>query len=132
MLQQSIRIARGLRKNQTPWEAKLWLILKNRNILGFKFRRQHEIGGLVVDFCCPEKMLIVELDGGHHNELLNVLKDVERQKFLEAHGYKFIRVWNNELDNNVDGVIEKIASYVGTPHLLSSPLAKGEEEKPRT
>lgn len=87
---------------------KILAILKNRSIVKLKFRRQHSIGKYIVDFYCAEKGLIVELDGGHHNEADNVAFYAERQKYLEDQGYKVLRFWNNEIDDNLEGVIEKI------------------------
>ena len=101
-------ITRTLRKNQTPWEAKLWNILRDKGIENLKFRRQHKIGHYVVDFCCLEKRLVIEIDGGQHNEDENIKKDLERDKYLKGQGYKVLRFWNNEVAENLDGVIEKI------------------------
>lgn len=108
MLSIETKIARNLRRKSTPWENKLWAVLKNRNLFKLKFRRQHKIGKYIVDLCCPEEMLVIELDGGQHNFDENITKDSERQKFLEKHGYKVLRFWNNEIDENLDGVIQKI------------------------
>lgn len=76
------QISRSLRKNSTPWERKVWAVLKNRNLSGLKFRRQHRIGRYVVDFYCPEKRLIVELDGGQHNFERNIIQDKKRQGYF--------------------------------------------------
>ena len=104
--------ARELRKNLTPQERKLWAILRNRSINNLRFRRQFPIGNYIVDFICREKRLIIELDGGQHNQDENVFYDNERTKFLEAEGYKVIRFWNNDIDNNFDGVYEEIIKYL--------------------
>jgi very-short-patch-repair endonuclease len=100
--------SRNLRKNQTPWENKIWYYLRRKQFQGYRFRRQFVIGYYIVDFCCFEKKLIVELDGGLHNEKENQLNDLERTKVLEAQGYKVLRFWNNEIDNNLEGVLETI------------------------
>ncbi len=107
--------AKELRKNQTPWEAKLWQRLRAKRFDGFKFKRQLRIEGYIVDFCCREKMLIVELDGGHHNHESNFKQDLERQKFLEAIGYKILRFWNNDIDKNLEGVLETIKENLTLP-----------------
>ena len=105
-------IIKILRKNPTPWESKLWYHLRNRNLDRVKFRRQFKIDKYIVDFCCLEKKLIIELDGGHHNENDNIIRDQQRKKYLENHGYKVLRFWNNEVDNNLEGVIDKILENI--------------------
>lgn len=77
-----------------------------RSQLGVKFRRQHSIGGYVVDFFCPEKKLVIEIDGEIHNQ--NKEYDRVRQLFMEDLGYKTLRFWNKEIDNGVEEVILKI------------------------
>ncbi|MFA6215404.1 MAG: DUF559 domain-containing protein [Patescibacteria group bacterium] len=103
-----IKIARQLRKNQTPQEAILWYCLRGNRFEGFKFRRQHPIGRYVVDFCCFEEKFIIELDGGGHNEDKKIKDDKIRDKYLKEQGYRIFRIWNNEIDDNLDGVLEKI------------------------
>ncbi|MEI7750229.1 MAG: DUF559 domain-containing protein [Candidatus Moraniibacteriota bacterium] len=94
-----------LRKSATPQEVILWSRLR-RSALGHKFRRQHSIGPYIVDFYCPEKKLIVELDGWQHNE--QVKHDAERTVYLESLGLLVLRFWNNEVNKNLDGVILNI------------------------
>ncbi|MEO8065849.1 MAG: DUF559 domain-containing protein [Candidatus Doudnabacteria bacterium] len=100
--------SRELRKGQTPWENKLWYYLRAKRFKGFRFRRQFVIGYYIVDFCCFEKKLVIELDGGQHNEDENRQNDHERTEFLKSQGFKVIRFWNNELDENLEGVLETI------------------------
>ena len=100
--------AKILRKNMTKQERKLWNILRNNQFHGLKFRRQVPIGNYVVDFVCEIHNVIIELDGSQHNELDNIENDKQRTKFLENKGYKVIRFWNNEVDNNIEGVCEVI------------------------
>jgi len=97
--------ARKLRKELTPAERKLWAALRNDQ-MGVNFRRQHAIGNYIPDFCCIKKKLIIELDGGQHVEQAEY--DAERTKFLESQGYKVIRFWNNEVMNDINGVIRNI------------------------
>ena len=92
----------------TKQERKLWNILRNNQFHGLKFRRQVPIGNYVVDFVCEIHNVIIELDGSQHNELDNIENDKQRTKFLENKGYKVIRFWNNEVDNNIEGVCEVI------------------------
>lgn len=103
-------LARNLRKNMTTQEAKLWDLLRNRQFGGFKFVRQYPIGSYIVDFACRKKKLIIELDGGQHNFPENIKQDNERTMYLEERGYKVIRFWNNDIDNNLEGVYLEIMS----------------------
>lgn len=102
--------SRSLRKSQTPHEAILWSHLKSRIFNNLKFRRQHPIGPYIVDFCCLKKWLIIELDGGQHNEEGNIKRDKERDENLSFMGYTILRIWNNELTENIDGVFETISN----------------------
>jgi len=94
-----------LRNNSTPQEILLWLQLKNSQ-LGFKFRRQHSIGGYITDFYCPSKKLVVEIDGSQH--FVNKEYDDIRSKYLESLDIKVIRFTNTEINTNMSGVIDKI------------------------
>ncbi len=96
--------ARYLRNNMTDQERKFWQIIKNRQFYGFRFLRQYVIGNYIADFICREKKIIIELDGGQHNEQKNIMYDNQRTEYLISKGYKVIRFWNNEIDNNLDGV----------------------------
>ena len=100
--------AKMLRKNMTEQEKVLWNILRNNQFYGLKFRRQVPIGNYVADFVCEIHNVIIELDGGQHNASENIEKDKLRTEFLENKGYKVLRFWNNEVDNNLDGVCEVI------------------------
>ena len=91
-----------LRKELTPTEAKLWARLRNDQ-LGVNFRRQHAVGNYITDFCSPKTKLIIELDGSQHLEQEEY--DQERTEYLEEQGYKVLRFWNNEVTNNIEGVI---------------------------
>jgi very-short-patch-repair endonuclease len=91
-----------LRKELTPAERKLWSRIR-KDQLGVNFRRQHAIGNYIPDFCSPKSKLIIELDGGQHLEQEEY--DKERTKYLESQGYKVIRFWNNDVMNNIEGVI---------------------------
>lgn len=119
-----LSFAKDMRKNPTEAEKTLWYALKNQQ-LGYKFRRQHQIGNYIVDFVCLEKKLIVECDGGQHNEEV----DKERTDFLQKEGFKVIRFWNNEISENLEGVLIQINDELSSPSPLPSPL-KGEGVKP--
>ena len=104
----TINQAKNLRKNMTPQEIKLWNILRNNNLNGLKFRRQVPIGNYVADFVCEMRNLIIEIDGGQHNTPEILQYDNNRTAFFETKKYKVIRFWNNDIDNNIEGVVEKI------------------------
>ena len=95
-----------LRKEPTPAEQKLWTYLRGNKLNGVKFRRQHAIGNYIVDFCSIKAKLIIELDGSQHLEQDKY--DVERTRYLNAQGYKVIRFWNNQVMNDISGVIRAI------------------------
>ena len=98
-------VRKSLRHNLTEEEVILWSVLKN-NKWGYKFRRQHSIGNFIVDFFCPLKRLIIELDGKQH--LGNVEYDKERTEFFESLGIRVIRFWNDDVRNNLNKVLIKI------------------------
>ena len=101
-------IARKLRQNSTLQEQKIWKLLRNRQFKGLKFKRQFPIGEYIVDFVCEEKKIVIEIDGGQHNIPEEINKDNYRTNFIEAKGYKVIRFWNNEIDDNLEGVYSKL------------------------
>ena len=108
-------LARNLRKNSTIHEKRLWNLLKNRQFHNLKFKRQHPIGDYIIDFICKEIKLIIEIDGGQHNEPESINYDNERTEFLNSLGYKVLRFWNNEIYENIDGVLLKIKQEIN-PH----------------
>ena len=101
MSKAKVSTARRLRSNSTDAERKLWQGLRMKQIGGAKFRRQHRIGPFIADFCCPERALVIELDGGHHAD--HPADDAERTKMLAKRGYRVVRFWNNEVLSNPDG-----------------------------
>ncbi|KZC15795.1 DNA methylase [Rhodanobacter sp. FW510-R12] len=124
MKRQNVDRARGLRQSMTDAERKLWHRLRNRQLCGCKFRRQHEIDHYIVDFACMEAMLIIELDGGQHAE--QVSYDEHRTRHLQAKGYRVLRFWNNEALTNIESVLEVILEAVAKPPPHPSPLPAGE------
>lgn len=105
-------IARKLRKNTTLQEYKIWCLLKNRQLNGLKFVRQYPIGSYIVDFACRKEKLIIEIDGGQHNFDENIVFDNKRTEFLINNGYKIIRFWNNEIDENIEGVYLRLQEFI--------------------
>ena len=107
-MKEQIEKSRDLRKNMTPQERKLWCIIRNRQFYGYRFRRQFPLGQYIVDFICREKKIIIEIDGGQHNEIQNIQYDNKRTEYLISEGYKVLRFWNNDIDKNIGGVYEKL------------------------
>jgi len=108
--------ARSLRRVPTDAEAKLWPHLRGRQLGGWKFVRQEPVGRYFADFACRDRLIIVEVDGGQHSESLY---DERREDDLVALGYRVIRVWNNDVLTNIEGVLEMLLIELGggaTPH----------------
>ena len=96
--------AKRLRRQATDAEKRLWYNLRNRQLGGFKFRKQETIGRCIADFACVECRLIVEADGGQHNDEA----DQERTAYLNDLGWGVVRFWNNDILQQTDGVLEVI------------------------
>jgi very-short-patch-repair endonuclease len=110
-----LRAARELRRNATDAEKYLWSLLRNRQLAGYKFRRQHPLGRFVLDFYCHEAKLCVELDGGQHAETAQAEYDRERTAWLNQEGIRVIRFWNTDVLNNIEGVLQSILIALTTP-----------------
>ncbi len=119
--------AKRLRSAMTDAERRLWEYLRAGRLEGFKFRRQHPVPPYVLDFCCKECGLAVELDGSLHAEDADAL----RSRYLESQGWRIVRFWNNDVLNNTDAVIEAIWNLLSRPTLSPTPLPKGEGLKQR-
>ncbi|MCF7965400.1 endonuclease domain-containing protein [Methylobacter sp. Wu8] len=117
-------LARSLRRNQTDAEQVMWGRLRNRQMLGCKFRRQQVIGSYIADFLCMEPKIIIELDGSQHWEQQEY--DEQRSRYLQSVGYRVLRFWNNEVLQETEAVLEAIRLAVIdlSPH--PSPLPEGE------
>ncbi len=101
-----IRRAVELRHEPTPAESRLWTVLRGDRFFGVKFRRQHAIGPYIVDFCCVQQKLIIELDGSQHVDQASY--DRERTIYLESQGCRVIRFWNSEVLKDMDSVLRAI------------------------
>ena len=97
-----------LRNNSTPAEIRLWIHIKNKQLAGRKFRRQHSIDNFILDFYCPAEELCIELDGGYHNTQKQSAKDKERDSILKSYGIKVLRFRNELVFQDCDGVLETI------------------------
>jgi crossover junction endodeoxyribonuclease RuvC len=122
-LKQKTLIARRLRRDGTDVERMLWGALRER-LAPWKFRRQHPIGQYIVDFACRPRKLVIELDGGRHAEMTQA--DERRSAERALRRYRVIRFWNNEVLDNLEGVLETIRGA-----LEAFPTCRGGEEKIR-
>ena len=127
--------ARYLRRAATDAERRMWSRLRDRRLFGLRFRRQQPCGPYIADFVCPEKKLIVEIDGGQH--AAQVERDCVRTDYLRAMGYRVLRYWNNDVLLRTDAVLEMILREVrmwppphpnprSNPLTPPSPLERGE------
>ena len=99
---------RELRKRQTDVEQRLWQRLRDRRLLGHKFRRQYSIGPYVADFVCLKRKVVIELDGGQHGEGAAEKYDRRRDAFLERKGFTVLRFWNNQVLLETEAVLRAI------------------------
>ena len=107
-----VETARELRKKQTPAEASMWELLRDRRFADLKFRRQHQIGDYVADFYCDENKLVVELDGPVHADPKQAKKDKTRDAYLQSLGLTVIRLRNDELLSHPESALNKIAAHL--------------------
>ncbi len=110
---QANQFARQLRRNSTDAERRLWRLLRDRQFASYKFRRQTPVGPYIADFVCFDQKIIVEVDGGQHQDRLH--QDQARSEWLESQGFTVLRFWNNEVMGNQDGVA----------HLILTALEQG-------
>lgn len=104
--------SRQLRREMTAAETHLWQHLRSRQVCGKKFRRQHPVGKYILDFACIEAKLAIEVDGSQHFELQH--QDHQRTAWLEVQGWKVLRFWNNEVLQNIEGVLEEILNTLAS------------------
>jgi very-short-patch-repair endonuclease len=112
-----LRNTKALRTNQTDAEHKLWRELRAHRFMGLKFKRQVPLGRYIVDFVCIEHQLVIEIDGGQHTDQVDY--DSRRETWLRSQGYTVLRYWNNEVLQQLDGVLEQIRSAI--PEARISP-----------
>ena len=103
-----IQFARLLRREQTDAETRLWGLLRNRGVNGYKFSRQGPIDPYFGDFVCRERKLVVEIDGATHSTEVELAHDRRRTDCLKTLGYEVVRFNNEEIYRNLDGVLETI------------------------
>ncbi len=118
--------ARELRRASTDAEGAFWRQVRNKGLGGHKFRRQVPIGPYIADFICLQARLIIELDGGHHQE--QTAADERRTQWLESEGYRVLRMWDNDVLLNITGALETVLAAPGPPrdsNQLPSPQRGG-------
>ncbi len=123
--------ARGLRRNETAAEKRIWSRLRAHRFLGFKFRRQYPIGRYLVDFVCLSAHLVIEIDGDSHGDDRAGALDAARTAWLETQGFRVVPFWNHDVIEGTDDVMESIfyALEGSAVHLhapLPDPLPCGE------
>lgn len=122
--------ARQLRREATTAESLLWELLRDRRLLGRKFRRQHPIGQFIADFFCDDARLIIEIDGAVHREPTQQERDRLREEILREHGFAILRFTNEQIFDRTEQVLQEIAAYVTAhsyehPSPLSQSLGRG-------
>ena len=121
-----LRRARDLRNRSTPFEAKLWQHLRASQLGGYKFRRQHVIDNCIADFFCPQKGLIVEIDGDTHEPDRDAARDLNHEQL----GYTTLRFSNVDVGSNIEGVLQHLLTILEElpdrwPHPNPSPEGEG-------
>jgi very-short-patch-repair endonuclease len=101
----SLKQAQQLRGKMTEAETLFWQSVRNRQLGGYKFRRQVLVGRYIADFMCLECKTIIEIDGGQHNDNVD---DTVRDEFLNSIGFVVVRYWNNDVLNNIEGVLSTL------------------------
>lgn len=124
MPHKNIKFAKTLRTNQTDAELRVWQALRAGRLMSYKFKRQVPIAEFIVDFVCYEQKLIIEIDGGQH---LGSTQDIFRDAKLKAMGFRVIRLWNNDVMQNLEGILMVILQHLQTSTPLPSPLPQGEK-----
>jgi len=123
--------AKQLRHDQTEAETFVWSELRSRRFSGFKFRRQFPLGNYIVDFVCLDRRVIVELDGGQHNETSQIAYDAQRDAWLRGEGFEVLRFWNSDVFLEWEAMAEGILRALeGRPSRRApsppTPLPRGE------
>jgi very-short-patch-repair endonuclease len=111
--------ARELRKNMTEAERHLWSKIRRKQLQGYQFYRQKNIGNYIVDFYCPARKLVIEIDGGQHYTEAGKRKDRVRDSYLTALGLTVLRFSDTEVLKNTNSVLERIYKYMHSPILNS-------------
>jgi very-short-patch-repair endonuclease len=122
--------ARRMRTKATTAEARLWLHLRRHPLIGSHFRRQVVLGPYIADFVCMAAKLVIEVDGSQHGENQSLARDAARTKWLEKEGYRVLRYWNNDVFENIDGVLSDIHTSLGGSASDLPPLKHNRRRNP--
>ncbi len=106
--ERSGKFAKELRKNMPKAEHRLWYFLRNKQLDGYRFRRQHPVGKYITDFACVRAKLIIEVDGATHGEVPEIQYDAARTEFLKSQGWRIARYGNEEIYKNIEDVLDDI------------------------
>ena len=106
-IERELCVQHRLRSNGGTWQR-----LRNRHLDGAKFGRQHPIGPYIADFFCRDARLVIKLDGSQHGEERGRQADERRTEYFENRGYRVLRFWNEEVLDNIDGVLDTIALHL--------------------
>jgi len=123
--------ARQLRRSRTLAERRLWYRLRELKRVGYKFRQQVPIDNFIVDFACLSQRLIIEVDGGTHSTDQELARDARRERYLRDQGFRILRVWNSEVRQNIEGVMDTIVAALHTPTPDPSPQGGGKQARRR-
>ncbi|WP_315853962.1 endonuclease domain-containing protein [Crateriforma spongiae] len=121
--QRLINHARRRRSEATTSEGLLWSLLRGKQLCGLKFRREHPVGSFIADFACVSEQVVVEIDGGYHDE--NAESDWQRQNAIEGLGWRVIRFTDQEVEQDADAVCHGIASFLGIPYEFQERSCEG-------
>lgn len=124
MMSNFTNMARMLRKGSTNAEKILWQHLRGRQLEGYKFRRQQPVGPYIVDFVNFEERVVIELDGGQH--AINKDSDKNRDAWLKGEGFKVLRFWNNDIFENLEGILEVVRKRLQSPSPGPSHQGRGD------
>lgn len=105
-------IAREFRNNQTRAENKLWKLIRQKQILNYRFRRQYVVAGFILDFYCAKLKLGIEVDGGVHNIKENKEYDKEREEIIKQYNIAIVRITNKDIENNIFNVLKNLKEYI--------------------
>jgi len=122
--------ARRLRRNRTSAERRLWRELRQLKQIGCKFRQQVPIDHFIVDFACLSRRLIVEVVGGTHSTDREIARDARRERYLKEQGFRILRVWNADVRENMEGVMDTIVAVLDTPTPDPFPQGGGGHVRP--
>ncbi len=129
----AVGLARDLRRHETGAEHGLWPRLRNRQVDGWKFKRQVPLGRFILDFYCADARVAVEVDGATHSTATELAADADKAEFLKSNGVRLVRVSNADVDDNIEGVVDMIYLALGqepapSPVASRRPLPKGRGE----